>query len=115
MCTCIKGYIGDGRNCTGELCCELLMCFQVLKERKRIIRKIFACTLKVHHNHYNELKEQLRRLGLLLLTLGAHAARVTVVVLSVCVCVCQRLFWHYKLRGGPLTIPAASVLHEPEN
>ena len=93
MCTCIKGYIGDGRNCTGELCCELLMCFQVLKERKIIIRKIFACTLKVHHNHYNyELKEQLRRLGLLLLTLGAHAARVTVVVLSVCVCVCVNAY-----------------------
>ena len=32
----------------------------------------------------------------------------------VCVCVCRRLFWHYRLRGGPLAIPAASELHEPE-
>ena len=46
----------------------------------------------------------------------ACAARVTVVVLSVClcVCVCRRLFWHYRLRGGPLAIPADSELREPE-
>ena len=24
ICTCREGYCGDGRNCTGELCCELL-------------------------------------------------------------------------------------------
>ena len=23
-CTCREGYIGDGRTCIGELCCELL-------------------------------------------------------------------------------------------
>ena len=46
----------------------------------------------------------------LLFTLGAHAQ----VCLSVCVCVCRRLFWHYRLRGGPLAIPAASELREPE-
>ena len=43
----------------------------------------------------------------------ACAARVTVVGLSVCVC--RRLFWRYRLRGGPLAIPAASELRESEN
>ena len=32
---------------------------------------------------------------------------------GVCVCV-GRLFWHYRLRGDPLAIPAASELREPE-
>ena len=32
----------------------------------------------------------------------------------VCVYVCRRLFWHYRLRGGLLAIPAASELCEPE-
>ena len=40
----------------------------------------------------------------------ACAARVTVVVLSVCLSVCRRLFWHYRLWGGLLEIPAASEL-----
>ena len=34
---------------------------------------------------------------------------------SVCLSVCRRLFWHYRLRGGPLAIPADSELREPEN
>ena len=43
----------------------------------------------------------------------------TLVILTsvkmVCVCVCVgRLFWHYRLRGDPLAIPAASELREPE-
>ena len=43
------------------------------------------------------------------------------VCLSVCVCVCvcvsvcRRIFWHYRLRGGLLVIPAALELREPEN
>ena len=38
------------------------------------------------------------------------------VCLSVCLLsVCRRLFWHYRLRGGPLAIPADSELREPEN
>ena len=44
----------------------------------------------------------------------ACTARVTVVGLCVCVCVCRLLFWHYRLRGGPLAIPASSELREPE-
>ena len=28
--------------------------------------------------------------------------------------VCRRLFWHYRLRGGLLVIPADSELREPE-
>ena len=44
----------------------------------------------------------------------ACAAGVTAVRLSVCLSVCRRLFWHYSLRGGLLTIPAASELREPE-
>ena len=38
------------------------------------------------------------------------------VCLSVClcVCVCRRIFWHYRLRGGLLAIPAASELCELE-
>ena len=45
----------------------------------------------------------------------ACAARVTVVGLSVCLSVCRRLFWHYRLLGGLLAIPASSELCEPEN
>ena len=45
----------------------------------------------------------------------ACAARVTVLGLSVCLSVCRRLFWHYRLRGGLLAIPAARELREPEN
>ena len=41
------------------------------------------------------------------------AARVTVVALSVCVC--RLLFWHYRLRGGLLAIPAASELRSLKN
>ena len=37
-------------------------------------------------------------------------ARVKVVDLSVC----RRFFWHYRLQGGLLAIPAASELCEPE-
>ena len=48
----------------------------------------------------------------------ACAARVTVVVLcvclSVCLFVCQRLFSHYRLRGGLCAIPTASVLQGQE-
>ena len=44
----------------------------------------------------------------------ACAVRVTVVGLSVCLCVCRHLFWHYRLRGGLLVIPAALELREPE-
>ena len=36
------------------------------------------------------------------------------VFLSVCMSVCRRLFWHYRLRGVLLAIPAASKLREPE-
>ena len=50
------------------------------------------------------------------LTFGVHAQRglQQFVCLSVCLSVCRRLFWHYRLRGGLLTIPAASELREPE-
>ena len=47
------------------------------------------------------------------LTLGAHAKRGLRYSRSVCVSVCV-LFRHYGLRGGPLVIPAASELREPE-
>ena len=36
------------------------------------------------------------------------------VCVSVCLYVCRRLFWHYRLRGGILAIPAASEQREPE-
>ena len=35
-------------------------------------------------------------------------------VIPVCLSVCRRLFWHYRLRGGPLAIPTVSELREPE-
>ena len=52
---------------------------------------------------------------LLLLTLGAHAQRGLGSWFVCDVSVCRRLFWHYRLRGGLLAIPAASELREPEN
>ena len=53
-------------------------------------------------------------IGVLINPRRACTARVTVVGLSVCLCVCRRLFWHYRLRGDLLAIPAASELREPE-
>ena len=43
-----------------------------------------------------------------------YCSRSVSVCVCVCVCVCRRLFSHYRLRGGPLAIPTASELREPE-
>ena len=46
ICTCIDGYIGDGRNCKGKLCKSLHAACNLLDDNKETLPKINSIHLK---------------------------------------------------------------------